>query len=685
MTEAFAPVPRRPPAPIATADVAVAAPPEVPSQPSRGLPARVLPILVSVAGVGFMAAAFASGSPVTRNPMFLAFPAVTLVSMVVAGITGRGGRRGGIDADRADYLDYLGRLRRTVTETAAAQRARLNWTHPAPDALWTLVGGPRMWERRAGDCDFRRVRLGVGTQPLATPLVEPEIPQHADPVTAAAVRRFIRTHGTVAGPLTIDVRDPGTVTIEGDAAAARALGRAVVCQLAVLHSPDVVAIVGAIADAHRAQWDWLKWLPHTQHPSGLDAAGSARMVYPSPAQARDALAAAGLAQVVVIADLDEPAAGLTEATVLEIRTGRDGAPLTVTQGAEVRDLAFPDRLDPLAALVCARRLARYRFAGVDATGWPSLVGLGEPSAYDPTTLWRRHSRLRAPIGTTAGGAPLDLDIKEAAENGIGPHGLCIGATGSGKSELLRTIVLGMMVHNSPEALNLLLVDFKGGATFLDLARAPHVAAVITNLSDEAPLVTRMRDALAGEMDRRQRILRAARCVSVAAYERARRAGDERAALPTLLIVVDEFSELLGQHPDFADTFVGIGRLGRSLGMHLLLASQRLDEGRLRGLDAHLSYRVCLKTLSAGDSRAVLGTLDAYDLPNAPGAGLLQVERRRAGRVSGGVRFGARQRRGGGPRGGARGAAVRQPSCRHGRGRRPDEPGPAPCSMQWWTG
>ncbi len=96
------------------------------------------------------------------------------------------------------------------------------------------------------------------------------------------------------------------------------------------------------------------------------------------------------------------------------------------------------------------------------------------------------------------------------------------------------------------------------------------------------------------------------------------------ALPTLFIIIDEFSELLSQHPDFADTFVAIGRLGRSLGMHLLLASQRLDEGRLRGLEAHLSYRVCLKTLSASDSRAVLGTPDAYELPNTPGAGLLRV-------------------------------------------------------------
>ena len=207
---------------------------------------------------------------------------------------------------------------------------------------------------------------------------------------------------------------------------------------------------------------------------------------------------------------------------------------------------------------------------------------------------------------------------------MGPHGLCIGATGSGKSELLRTIALGMMARNSPQLLNMLLVDFKGGATFLDLAPAPHVAAVITNLSDDAPLVARMRDALAGEMDRRQRLLRSARCATVGAYRTARQRDPQMVPLPSLFIVVDEFSELLSQHPDFADTFVAIGRLGRSLGMHLLLASQRLDEGRLRGLEAHLSYRICLKTLSAGDSRAALGTLDAYELPNTPGAGFLRT-------------------------------------------------------------
>jgi S-DNA-T family DNA segregation ATPase FtsK/SpoIIIE len=148
--------------------------------------------------------------------------------------------------------------------------------------------------------------------------------------------------------------------------------------------------------------------------------------------------------------------------------------------------------------------------------------------------------------------------------------------------------------------------------------------VITNLADEAHLVLRMRDALAGELTRRQELLRAAgNFANVTAYEAARTHGAPLAPLPTLFIVVDEFSELLTQHPDFVELFVAIGRVGRSLGMHLLLASQRLEEGRLRGLESHLSYRICLKTFSAAESRAVLGTTAAFDLPNTPGGAYLK--------------------------------------------------------------
>ena len=167
---------------------------------------------LSVATLGVMAAAFTSGSPVTRNPMFLAFPMMTLVSMA-----GHGGNRTwppagrGVDADRADYLGYLSRLRGTVTETAAAQRSSLNWSHPDPDALWTLIGGARMWERRASDPDFCVVRVGVGTQPLADPSGGP-----GDPIPGGIrIRSPLRpcvasfsTHSTIAdAPITIGLRD----------------------------------------------------------------------------------------------------------------------------------------------------------------------------------------------------------------------------------------------------------------------------------------------------------------------------------------------------------------------------------------------------------------------------------------------------------------------------------------------
>ena len=258
-----------------------------------------------------------------------------------------------------------------------------------------------------------------------------------------------------------------------------------------------------------------------------------------------------------------------------------------------------------------------------------LLGLGDVHHFDPGAAWRprpARDRLRVPIGLGEGGGLVHLDIKESAQQGMGPHGLVIGATGSGKSEFLRTLVLGLALTHSPEQLNMVLVDFKGGATFSGMSQMPHVSAVITNLAQELTLVDRMQDALSGEMVRRQELLReAGNYASIRDYEKARAAGEPLTPMPSLFLVVDEFSEMLSAKPEFIDLFVAIGRLGRSLGLHLLLASQRLEEGRLRGLESHLSYRIGLRTFSAQESRSVLGVPDAYELPPVPGLGYLKPD------------------------------------------------------------
>lgn len=335
--------------------------------------------------------------------------------------------------------------------------------------------------------------------------------------------------------------------------------------------------------------------------------------------------------------------------------GAGGVPLIAVRVRAEPIRARGDQCDVATAEALARRLTPLYTPSVGTvvgeepvelagpTDFMDLLGLGEVHTFEPEAAWRprpARDRLRVPIGSGEGGGHVHLDIKESAQQGMGPHGLVIGATGSGKSEFLRTLVLGLTMTHSPEQLNLVLVDFKGGATFAGMSEMPHVSAVITNLAQELTLVDRMQDALSGEMVRRQELLReAGNFASIRDYEKARAAGEPLEPLPSLFIVVDEFSEMLSAKPEFIDLFVAIGRLGRSLGLHLLLASQRLEEGRLRGLESHLSYRIGLRTFSAQESRAVLGVPDAYELPAVPGLGYLKpdpttMQRFKAAYVSG---------------------------------------------------
>ena len=567
-----------------------------------------------------------------QGPAALMFP-ITMVGSTLASVAfqaGAGAREADLTNDRDNYLAYLGGLGGRFADAAAAQRDRLRWNHPVPAALWMLAGTDRMWERRREDADFGVVRIGVGmvradAQPVAATRTDlDELGAQPDPVTAGALRCFVDVHTELAGlPITVALHPPGLTVVDG--AEARSVLRAAVCQLAVLHSPRDVMVAMVASSRVLAHWEWVKWLPHNQSSEAIADSGPAPMFYANLAAALE-VREPGRLMVIVVDEGAVDAREVADNAVTVLAIGADDTGPVRVNGNSV---ANPDRFSAVDALVCARRLAPYQDSGEDSSslGWLDQLGMSDIGAGDLNTMWnnRIHRRLRIPIGTTEGGETFELDINEAAQNGMGPHGLCIGATGSGKSELLRSVALGMIAAHSPETLNLILVDFKGGATFLDLDRCQHVAAVITNLADEAHLVERMQDALSGEINRRQQMLRAAgNLAGIAEYRRARTAGGDLPPMPALFVIVDEFSELLSRHPDFIDVFVAIGRLGRSLGIHLLLASQRLDEGRLRGLDSHLSYRICLKTLSPAESRGVLGTPDAYQLPSAPGAAYLKV-------------------------------------------------------------
>jgi len=310
-----------------------------------------------------------------------------------------------------------------------------------------------------------------------------------------------------------------------------------------------------------------------------------------------------------------------------------------------------DRISPAVLQGLTRELTAVRLVEETASAAPleatlslaDLTGVADAGHFDPHLTWAKRTMadfLKVPFGLGPAGEKVYLDIKENALGGMGPHGLCVGATGSGKSEVLRTIVLCLAINHPPERLAMVLVDYKGGATFAGLEDTPHCAAMISNLSDDDGLVDRLHDALFGEMKRRQQVLAmAGNLPNVTEYNRRRDAGEPLDPLPNLFVVIDEFGELLTAKPDFIELFLAIGRIGRSIGVHLMLASQRLEEGRLRGLESYLSYRLGLRTFNAQESRTVLGVPDAYELPPIPGSGYLAVDttvfqRFKAGYVSG---------------------------------------------------
>lgn len=687
---------RRPAPELPSGDVVLEPPPENPPVGGKNW-GRMLMMLPMLGMAGGMMLMMGAGFGMRAGPiMYVAgglfgIGIVGMVAFQAFSQQGQGPSKQEMMVNRRRYMRKLSQLRAQARETIQQQTAAMLYRHPDPEKLWSTVHSARLWERRPGDWDFLVARIGVGPQALATPITPPETKpvDELEPLCAMALRKFVTKYSTVPDlPVAVALRGFSRIHVTGDSDATRALARSLMAELAVFHAPGDLLLACCVHPEQRERWEWVKWLPHALHPSKTDAVGQLRLVATSvrglEAMLDDVVAnrprfdpnsapVEGTAHVVVLLDggdtasaehltieggvegvtliniVDEPPR-LLDPTTLVLDIAEDGSLNSRTMDG-TGSIGRADTLTEDTMRGIARSVSPLRLSAPSVSEQPlattleltDLLGIGDPYDVSLEQTWAaraNRNRLRVPIGIHSDGRPIEIDLKESAQDGMGPHGLLIGATGSGKSELLRTLVLALAVTHDPEILNFVLTDFKGGATFTKLDRLPHTSAVITNLADELHLVDRMLDAIQGELQRRQELLRSAgNYGSQRDYEKARAAGAALEPLPALLMIVDEFSELLTARPDFIDMFVQIGRVGRSLGVHLLLASQRLDEGKLRGLESHLSYRIALRTFSAMESRAVLGVPDAYQLPRSPGNGFLkpgtdELNRFKAAYVSG---------------------------------------------------
>ncbi|MGW3667101.1 FtsK/SpoIIIE domain-containing protein [Streptomyces sp. NPDC005141] len=315
---------------------------------------------------------------------------------------------------------------------------------------------------------------------------------------------------------------------------------------------------------------------------------------------------------------DDSAAGAHKALELRLRVQQTGI-------ARVRDV----RPDFVSAAWCGR-LARSLSPLRDISGetedsaLPGASRLLDVLQLEPPTgdaisaRWRMGGQsTTAVIGESYDG-PFGIDMRRD-----GPHGLIAGTTGSGKSELLQTIVASLAVANTPENMTFVLVDYKGGSAFKDCVKLPHTVGMVTDL--DAHLVERALESLGAELKRREHILAAADAKDIEDYQDLVRRDPSHASVPRLLIVIDEFASMVRDLPDFVTGLVNIAQRGRSLGIHLLLATQRPSGVVSPEIRANTNLRIALRVTDGGESSDVIDSPEAGQISkNTPGRAYVRL-------------------------------------------------------------
>ncbi len=630
----------RPPRSIPPGELPPMIAPPAPADPGPHQPIGVLALVASLLVGGVMVVVLGSWT-------YGLFALLGPVLMVAGALDGRRRRRTTRRTARRRRRSELAALDAELGRRRADAHMERSRRFAGVGAAGRAAAGPNRacWERRPDHADAFAVRIGIGPVPWDPPLVG-GADGWADDVAAVAGRHRDLTDAPAG--LVLDPSAP--IALVGALDRVRALARAIVIQAACAHGPADLGLAVLAGPDARSAWDWTAWLPHARAGDlGSMLAGSATAAAtvtagllaarPGPDRwlvviddpvalagrrtpARSVLRAAAACRLVPLVLVPE-ASHVPAACSVVLDVGDDGS-----LGAPRQILTGPGMVtgttERFAAEV-ARALARLDDPEVDDPGrllpasvhLADLLGRDRCTAAGFTAQWRAGGPDPAPravIGVAPDG-PVVIDL--AAD---GPHTLVAGTTGAGKSELLRTLITSLAAGSSPDHLAFVLIDFKGGTAFDACAALPHTAGLVTDLDDH--LAARALRCLEAEIRYREARLRGAAADDLTEFRRRR---PDAEPLPRLVVVVDEFATLATEFPDFVDALVGVAQRGRSLGVHLVLATQRPNGSVSEHIRANTALRVALRVHAPADSTDVIDGPEAAALPrHHPGRALLRL-------------------------------------------------------------
>jgi S-DNA-T family DNA segregation ATPase FtsK/SpoIIIE len=631
--------PPRPPVSVGPAVVTVPAAPPERTKPIFSFVALLAPIVMAVVMVA-----------VLRRPQYAIFAMLSPLMLVGNYVSSRRRLKRDKTSDDVGHAEAMGRFLAELDESEAALRQLRRSTAPdlAEVARRVELPSNRLWERRSDSRDAMTVRLGVGGMQWDIPVDRSSRSAAADPpdVAEALADRSDVDDIELLG----DLRE-GPIGVVGPHAEASSLTRSIIAQVATHHGPADVQIAVLTSNARLGQWSWVQWLPHARRPDGGvsvyagDAATAFAIELSGQVDASDSSSVSLSSEpgwLLIVDDvallhgrssptrraLSESGRGIYGVVVTETEDQLPSSVVTIAM-VDGADGAFrrrepgttrPDEVGvadlPSVSTVERIALAMARFEDPNL----ALPGGSVPVSVRPEDLWGEisvatvkarwaESKHRTALDATIGlgeTAPLTIDF--VAD---GPHGLIAGTTGAGKSELLRTLVVGLALEHDPDDLVFVLIDYKGGSAFDRCADLPHVVGLVTDLDDH--LAERALTSLEAELHHRELVLRDAGATDIFEY---RKGGAPREPLPRLMVVIDEFATLRSELPEFVAALVGIAQRGRSLGVHLVLATQRPSGAVDANIKANTNLRIALRVQDAADSTDVIDSKVAAELSRA---------------------------------------------------------------------
>ena len=513
-----------------------------------------------------------------------------------------------------------------------------------------------------------RARVGIGVAPLYPRLKSSNVgvPELLERATMVRYQRAMATLSVVANlPLDINLGEFPAYAVRGEDESARVeLVRSMVMSLAFNHRPGDLEIGVVTEDPDT--WEWIKWLPHTEDLTRVEPGAGPRLLtwrtledFATDHAQRPALEGGRSAHMLLIVDTPESvvswppamAGGVKGMTWLVVRYATDLVSLEesriLVDGAgrvstvRDRDAAARDRVSAATAEAFAKALQRYRpdgYGRAECTvtrkatrrvpDFFEAIEIGDIETHDLPAVWAQNAytaEIRFPYGYRRNGEEITpelayLNLYDENRGGDGPHGAVAGRTGSGKSHFLKSLVLGLVSRYGPDKVSLILADFKGGATFQGMGALPHTVANISNLEGATELVERLGVVLEGELQRRQEFFEDKQVDDIFAYrvEQQKHQGDPAwPPLPNLVVIIDEAGEFLEKNRNYMKLLFTIGRIGRTLGLNLVMCSQKLDKTIMGDLLGQTAFRFALPVNEETTSRDLLGTDAAARMLTGP--------------------------------------------------------------------